>query len=368
LVRVQAASNGVNALAGRIAGMIAAQGPLSIAQFMTVAALDPQFGYYATRDPLGADGDFVTSPEISQVFGELVGLWCVQAWFDQGRPSHARLVELGPGTGSLIEDALRAAKLAPEFRQAIDVVLVDACPALVARQQARLSKVGVSVTWRPQFDESLCDRPLFLIANEFFDALPIRQFVKTARGWCENMVTVDAGHNLAPALSPDPLPLDVPAERGEAGDGAVYETSPASTALAEEIGRAITSRGGAALIVDYGYSGAGFGDTLQAVGEHQFKDVLSTPGEIDLSAHVDFDALARAAERGGAAGFGPVTQGELLTGLGILDRMMALRHRNPGGQAEIAQAVDRLINPDQMGALFKALAILPKTAPSPPGF
>ena len=356
----------MNALAQRIANTIAAQGPLSIAQFMTMAALDPQYGYYTTRDPLGAGGDFVTAPEISQVFGELVGLWCVQAWFDQGRPAPARLVELGPGTGSLMEDALRAAKLAPEFREAVEVVLVDACPALVARQQARLVHAGVSVAWRSQFDDSLGDLPLFLIANEFFDALPIRQFVKTARGWCENMVTAD--RNLALALSPDPVLLNVPAERGEAGDGAVYETSPASTALAEWIGRMIASRGGAALIVDYGYSGAGFGDTLQAVGEHHFQEVLATPGEIDLSAHVDFAALARAAERGGAASFGPVTQGELLAGLGILDRMMALRRRNPGGQQEIATAVDRLINPDQMGTLFKALALLPKDAPKPPGF
>ena len=358
----------MNALAARIAGTIAAQGPLSIAQFMTMAALDPQYGYYTTHDPLGADGDFVTAPEISQVFGELVGLWCVQAWFDQGRPTPARLVELGPGTGSLTEDALRAAKLAPEFREAIDVVLVDACPALVTRQQARLADAGVGVRWQSQFDESLGDRPLFLIANEFFDALPIRQFVKTARGWCENMVALDANQNLALALSPDPLPLDVPAERSVATDGAVYETSPASTALAEELGRAIATHGGAALIVDYGYSVAGFGDTLQAVGEHQFRDVLATPGEIDLSAHVDFDAIARAAERGGAVSYGPLAQGELLAGLGILDRMMALRRRNPGGQAEIATAVDRLINPDQMGTLFKALAILPKGAPKPPGF
>jgi NADH dehydrogenase [ubiquinone] 1 alpha subcomplex assembly factor 7 len=358
----------VNALASRIARTIAAQGPLSIAQFMAMAALDPQYGYYTTRDPLGAGGDFVTSPEISQVFGELVGLWCVQAWFDQGRPRPVRLVELGPGTGSLMGDALRAAKLAPEFRDAIEVVLVDASPALVARQKERLANAGVAVRWEPQFDDRLADRPLFLIANEFFDALPIRQFVKTARGWCENMVTVGADQNLVRALSPDGLPLDEPTSRGDTTDGAVYETSPASTALTEQLARAIAAHGGAALIVDYGYCGAGFGDTLQAVGKHRFTDVLATPGEIDLSAHVDFDALARAVERGGAASHGPISQGELLAGLGILDRMMALRRQNPGGQAEIATAVDRLINPDQMGTLFKALAILPKGAPKPPGF
>ena len=358
----------MNALGERIASLIAAQGPLSIAQFMAMSALDPQYGYYTTRDPLGLGGDFVTAPEISQMFGELAGLWCVQAWFDQGRPPHARLVELGPGTGSLMEDALRAAKLAPEFREAVEIVMVDANPALVARQKARLANAGVSVTWQAQFDESLCNWPLFLIANEFFDALPIRQFVQTARGWCENMVTLDANQNLALGLSPAPFPLDIPSGRGEATDGAVYETSPASTALAEEIGRAIATRGGGALIVDYGYFGAGFGDTLQAVGEHQFRDVLTQPGEIDLSAHVDFEALAHAAKRGGAVSYGPVTQGELLTGLGILNRMMNLQRQNPGDREEIAVAVDRLINPDQMGTLFKALAILPHGAPTPPGF
>jgi NADH dehydrogenase [ubiquinone] 1 alpha subcomplex assembly factor 7 len=358
----------VNALATRIASLIAAQGPISIAQFMAMAALDPQDGYYTTRDPLGARGDFVTAPEISQMFGELLGLWCVQAWFDQGRPPHIRLVELGPGTGALMEDALRAAKLAPEFREAAEIVLVDANPALVARQKVRLAKAGISVSWQAQFDERLCDRPLFLIANEFFDVLPIRQFVRTARGWCENMVTLGADQGLTLALSPDPSPLNVPAERGAATNGAVYETSPASTALVEEIGRAIAACGGAAVIVDYGYSGTGFGDTLQAVGKHRFKDVLTQPGDIDLSAHVDFDALARAAERGEAVTYGPVTQGEFLTGLGILTRMMNLQRQNPAGREEIAVAVDRLINPDQMGTLFKALAILPHGAPKPPGF
>ncbi len=358
----------MNALAERLARTIAAEGPLSITQFMTMAALDPQYGYYTTRDPLGVRGDFVTAPEISQVFGELLGLWCVQAWFDQGRPPHIRLVELGPGTGSLMEDVLRAAKLAPEFREAIEVVLVDASPALVVRQRQRLANAGVVVKWQSQFDDSLRDRPLFLVANEFFDALPIRQFVKIEGGWCENMVTLDASQNLALALSPDALPLAVPASRGEATDGAFYEISPASTALVEDVARVIAAQGGAALIVDYGYSGAGFGDTLQAVGKHRFKNVLEAPGDIDLSAHVDFDALTRAAEHGGAASYGPIAQGEFLTGLGILDRMMALRRQNPGGQAEIAAAVDRLINPDQMGTLFKALAILPQGAPPPPGF
>ncbi len=356
----------MNPLARRIARLIESQGPLSIAHFMTMALHDPEFGYYATGDPLGAGGDFVTAPEISQMFGELLGLWCVQCWFDQGRPAPARLVEFGPGTGSLMADALRAARLAPEFLKAIDVVMVEVSPVLKARQEARLQNAGVKIGWRPQFDETLCDRPLFVLANEFFDALPIRQFVKTARGWCERMVVADGEEGLAFALSPDPVPLAVPPERGDAPDGAVVETSPAGEALAQSLARAIAAKGGAALIVDYGYAGHGFGETLQAVGDHRFADTLSAPGEVDLSAHVDFGALARAA--GGAAAFGPIGQGELLEGLGILERMSKLETRLDRGSSLIRSAVDRLINPDQMGTLFKALAILPVSAPKPPGF
>jgi NADH dehydrogenase [ubiquinone] 1 alpha subcomplex assembly factor 7 len=352
----------VNALGQRIAKLIETQGPLSVAQFMTIALHDPAAGYYATRNPFGARGDFVTAPDISQIFGELLGLWCVQAWLDQDKPARSQLVELGPGRGTLMADALRAAKLAPEFLTSVEVVMVEASPVLRGQQKDRLKDCGVRVTWKERFEES--DRPLFLIANEFFDALPVRQFVHTERGWCERMVVVDKGA-LAFALSPV---ASVVAVEGDAPIGGVWETSPATLALAEEIGHTIARHGGAALVVDYGYDQPGFGETLQAIGGHQFKELLGSPGEIDLSAHVDFASFAAAARRGGAQTFGPVGQGKFLEALGIKARAEKLEKSNRKNASLIKDGVDRLVKPDQMGTLFKALAIMPPRVATPPGF
>ncbi|MBI3677273.1 MAG: SAM-dependent methyltransferase [Proteobacteria bacterium] len=357
----------MNALGGRIARLIAAQGPLSVAQFMTIALHDPQAGTYAARDPLGARGDFITAPEICQIFGELMGLWCVQIWRDQGAPKKIRLVELGPGRGTLMADALRAAKLDRDFLAATEVVLVEASPTLRDIQRARLKDSPLPVRWSDRFDETLSDRPLLLLANEFFDALPVRQFVKTERGWCERMVIVEDGR-LAFALAPAISHLDIAAGRGDADIGAVYELSPAASALGEEIARVVVSQGGGALIVDYGHNGTGFGETLQAVREHRFANILDEPGEADLSAHVDFASLARAAALGGAKAFGPVAQGAFLERLGVRARAENLERANPGEAARIADAVHRLVDPQKMGTLFKALAILPASALPPPGF
>lgn len=341
-------------LKSRIVRLIEAQGPVSIAQFMTMALLDSREGYYATRDPFGAKGDFITAPEVSQMFGELIGLWIVQCWREQGSPSPARLVELGPGRGTLMADALRAAKIVPEFLDAIEIVLVEASPVLREMQREKVP----GAHWLDHFDsDALSDCPLFLIANEFFDALPIRQYVKTERGWCERMVTAKNGE-LAFALAPVASLIDA----GEAENGAVYETSPASIALAEEISRIVANRGGAALIVDYGHD-EGLGDTLQAVAKHKYASILDAPGEADLSAHVDFAALAAAARRGGAKAFGPVGQGAALNALGLPTRAQQLIQKNPGEQKSIEAAVDRLTV--QMGTLFKALAI---SRDKPPGF
>jgi NADH dehydrogenase [ubiquinone] 1 alpha subcomplex assembly factor 7 len=352
-------------LAERIARLIAAQGPISVAQFMTMALHDPESGVYASREPIGARGDFTTAPEVSQIFGELLGLWAVQCWLDQGRPTRAHLVELGPGRGTLMADALRAAKIVPEFLDAIEVVLIESSPTLRKIQQEKLPS---NVKWLDRFDESLTDRPLFPIANEFFDALPVRQYVHTPKGWCERMVTVADG-KLAFALAPFPQAgLAIPQGRGEPKDGAVFETSPASTALAEEIGETIARVGGAALIVDYGYAGSGFGETLQAISQHLFAHVLDAPGEADLSAHVDFAALAEAATHAGAVAHGPIDQSALLKALGIDARAATLQRANPAETDSIASAVARLCDADKMGSLFKALAITPKHAPKPPGF
>jgi len=361
--------SGSNALERRIAALIAAQGPISVAQYMALALHDAEGGYYATRQPFGAAGDFTTAPEISQMFGEMLGLWCVQVWHDQGQPKKKRLVELGPGRGTMMADALRAAKTAPEFLEGLEVVLVEASPAQQKTQAEKLKGCGAAVRWTTHFDDSLTDRPLFLLANEFFDAMPIRQYVKTARGWCERMVVARDGV-LDFALAPLPTPsAAIAATRAGAPEGGVYEVSPAATALAEAIARVVGEKGGGALLMDYGYGAEpGYGETLQAVGGHQFADVLADPGENDLSAHVDFAALGDAARHGGAAIYGPRGQGEFLADLGITGRAEQLMKSNPDSAKALFAAVERLIGPAQMGDLFKALAFLPRSAAKPPGF
>jgi SAM-dependent MidA family methyltransferase len=341
---------------------------------MTVALLDPKEGYYATRDPLGSSGDFITAPELSQMFGEMVGLWLVQAWADQGSPKNPRLVELGPGRGTLMADILRTARVAPEFLVDLEVVLIEASPVLQEAQGEKLRGLnsgfmGADVSWQAQFDDSLTDRPLFLVANEFFDTLPTRQYVKTGRGWCERMITAKDGE-LAFALAPVALPpAALPAGLENAPEGGVFETSPAATALTEDMARTITARGGAGLIIDYGYvMRTGFAETLQAVGGHRFADVLAQPGEDDLSAHVDFAALAAAGKRGGNAVFGPVTQGLFLANLGITERAEQLMKANPDEAQNLLAAIERLIGNDKMGQLFKVLALMPPGVTNVAGF
>jgi NADH dehydrogenase [ubiquinone] 1 alpha subcomplex assembly factor 7 len=354
-------------LDARIQALIAAQGPISIAQFMSLALHDPKGGYYATRDPFGSGGDFTTAPEISQMFGEMLGLWCIQVWHDQGRPKNARLVELGPGRGTLMADVLRTLKAMPEFFDGLEVTLVEASPVLQGIQKEKLKDSGAKISWSSRFDGA-GSGPLILLANEFFDALPIRQFVKTKRGWCERMVTVTDGA-LTFALAPTPTPPAlIPPDCVEAPEGGVYESAPAATALTEEIATLISRQGGGALIVDYGYAAPGFGETLQAVAAHSFAALLDDPGESDLSAHVDFAALAQAAKRGGASIFGPRNQGDFLVDIGIGARAEKLMASNPRSAQSLVAGVERLIAPDQMGVLFKALALMPDAAPRPPGF
>jgi NADH dehydrogenase [ubiquinone] 1 alpha subcomplex assembly factor 7 len=365
-------------LKSRIAALIEAQGPMSVAQFMTIALLDPKDGYYATRDPIGLSitgkgGDFITAPEVSQMFGEMIGLWLVQAWADQGCPKNPRLVELGPGRGTLMADILRTAAVAPEFLADLEVVLVEASPALQQVQADKLRGqngiMGADISWQAQFDDRLGDRPLFLIANEFFDALPVRQYIKTERGWCERMVTALNGE-LTFALAPVPVPRPtIPAPYENAPDGGVYETSPAATALAEDIACVIAAKGGAALMIDYGYAEAsGYSETLQAVSGHRFADALAEPGEDDISAHVDFAALAQAGKRGGAAVLGPVTQGQFLANIGIVERAEQLMKANPENSKDLLSATERLIGNEQMGILFKALAFVPPAVGDVAGF
>lgn len=351
-----------NELGRRIARLIRSQGPLSMAEFMTIALHDRQGGYYARRNPLGSD--FTTAPEISQAFGELLGLWCAHVWQDQGCPAPARLVELGPGRGTLMADALRALRLVPRFLDAIEIVLVESSPVLQDIQRDRLR--GAPARWIRDASELARDRPSFVIANEFFDALPVQQYVMSPAGWRERVVTASAGDDLSFATAAVPRTFRAPTGRGAAEAGAVYEVSPAASALAQDVAHGIASNGGAALVIDYGHDGTGFGDTLQAVSAHRFAGVLDAPGEVDLSCHVDFGALAHVARIAGAQVYGPLPQGDFLRALGIEERLARLARNGEHGSE--THAVERLTDPKQMGTLFKAMAILPHGAPGPPGF
>ncbi len=348
--------------------LIAQQGPVSVASFMQLALGHPEHGYYMRADPLGAAGDFITAPEISQMFGELIGLWSVQIWRDMGCPPVFALAELGPGRGTLMADALRAAKHAPDFLAAAQLHLVETSPVLRAKQ---LAAIGPRAQWYQTVD-ALPELPMLMIANEFFDALPVRQFQRAGRGWYERMVGIDPDTDeLVFCQSPEPL-VDssfLPGAARDVGQGAIMEVCPAAVAIAGELGRRVAVNGGAALIVDYGHGASAPGETLQAMRGHKFCDVLADPGCADLTAHVDFAQLAGAARAAGARVYGPVAQGVFLNQLGIQQRAEILLRNADAGQAEqIRTAVTRLTGPDQMGDLFKVMAVCHASLATPAGF
>ena len=358
-------------LGERLRRLIAADGPISVAHYMAHCLGNPEHGYYRTRDPFGATGDFTTAPEISQMFGELIGLWTAAVWRQMGAPERIALIELGPGRGTLMADALRAVAVVPAFRQAVDVHLVETSPPLRDRQRAMLNERGRPLTWHDDLAQTP-DSPSIVIANEFFDALPVFQAVRADDGWHERMVGLDHQGRLAFGLNPTVLSgfeHVLPPALAGAAPGAVYEWRAGTEA--EKICRRLVAHGGAALIVDYGHTESGFGDTLQAVRAHRFVDLLSTPGEADLTAHVDFAALARAAKQSGIAAHGPMTQGDFLRCLGIEARAERLKHNAAPAQANaIDAALARLTGhgPGQMGAPFKALALAPSALGPLPGF
>jgi NADH dehydrogenase [ubiquinone] 1 alpha subcomplex assembly factor 7 len=351
----------------RLKTRLTLSGPMTVADYMSEALSNPRHGYYRHRDPLGAQGDFVTAPEISQVFGELIGAWLAERWQALGSPEKVLLVELGPGRGTLMADALRAVRNVEGFVQAIDLHLVEINPALKARQHAALE--AYTVAWHDSFVSVPDDAPLLLIANEFFDALPIRQLQRTAQDWRERLVMLQ-GEALRFVLAPGPSPLAaLLSPTLQASAGAIAELSLPARALARDIGERIARRRGAALIVDYGYASPRLGDSLQAVAQHKFADPLAAPGEADLSAHVDFGALAQSAQAAGAMSYGPTTQGEFLQALGIEQRQAALTQRADATQAAVLQGgVQRLIAPRQMGTLFKVLALTDTQSSAPAGF
>jgi NADH dehydrogenase [ubiquinone] 1 alpha subcomplex assembly factor 7 len=350
----------VTPLAAELRRIIAHEGPISVAQFMSLASMHPAFGYYASRDPFGARGDFITAPEISQMFGELIGAWAAAVWQGMGAPARVNLVELGPGRGTLMADALRAAATVPAFRAALDVHLVERSAILRRKQQDMLSGGGLQVAWHADFSE-VPDGPLIVIANEFFDALPVHQAVKAPDGWHERMVGLDQAGELAFALHPDPVRgLDalLPPRIRAAPLGALFEWR--SDRIVGEIAARAVRDGGAALVIDYGHTESGVGDTLQAVSAHAYAAPLTNPGEADLTAHVDFAALARTAERANARVHGPLAQGEFLRRLGIAERAAALKRRATPAQADaIDAALLRLTAPGAsgMGDLFKVIAL-----------
>jgi NADH dehydrogenase [ubiquinone] 1 alpha subcomplex assembly factor 7 len=351
-------------LGRKLAQHIATSGPLTVADFMAACLADREHGYYTRRDPLGAAGDFITAPEISQMFGELLGLWAAQVWDAMGRPAPVIFAELGPGRGTLMADALRAiGKAAPDFAGALRLHLVEINAALRERQAIALS--GAAPVWHHRY-EDVPAGPLLLMANEFVDALPVRQFVREGRVWRERMVRLDsAKERFVFASGPETtLPL-----RDDAPEGAFCEVRPAADDLAAWLAQRVCRHGGAALLVDYGSAASGLGDTLQAVRHHRVADPLDDPGDVDLTAHVDFQALARAARRGGARADGPVPQETFLRRLGIDARAAVLLRQADKSQAtKISEAYRTLIGAERMGRVFKALAIAAPSLSTLPGF
>ncbi len=328
----------------RLARAITLGGPIPVAQFMAAANAH----YYGSRDPLGAAGDFVTAPEISQIFGELIGLWLADLWDRAGRPAVC-YVELGPGRGTLATDALRAmakAGLTPP------VHFVETSPALRAAQEAAVP----DAQWHEDVTTLPTDLPLLIVANEFFDALPVYQLVRRGAAWHERLVACQDTMFLPIAGKPVPDEI-VPAALRDAAPGSIIESSPASVAIVRALAKRLTAQGGAALIVDYGYDGPAVGETLQAVKRHGFANPFDAPGAHDLTAHVDFATLAGMAELSGAAVHGPVPQGDFLGLLGIAERTAMLARAHPDRGPELAEAHRRLTHPSEMGALFRAMAL-----------
>jgi SAM-dependent MidA family methyltransferase len=344
-------------LRARLAAQIAQTGPLTMAQFMTACLHDPEFGYYATRPALGQAGDFITAPLVSQMFGELIGLWAASAWEALGGPDTVRLVEMGPGDGTLMSDLLRAARAMPGFLEAADVWLVETSPPLRAAQQARL---GDGLRWAERLDDVPEGAPLILVANELLDCLPCRQFVRGPLGWAEQVVALGPDRDLVFARAPTPVALP------DAREGQVLEISAAQAALGAVLGARLVRDRGAALLIDYGRDRPGFGDTLQALRRHERVDPLACPGEADLTVHADFPAVMAAAEKEGARA-AIQTQAQFLARMGVGARAEVLVRTRPDQAATIGRQLDRLVGGDQMGELFKACCLF-SPGWTPPAF
>ena len=346
----------MNKLSAHIIDLIHKNGPMSVADYMRLALLHPEYGYYRYGDPLGQAGDFITAPEISQMFGEMIGVWCADIWHQLGKPADMTLLEIGPGRGTLMHDALRITAKIPGFHQSLRLYLLESSETLRATQ---IEKLGM---YQPTYIHDLPElpeQPIVVIGNEFFDAMPIRQFEKGFHGWCERLVTVRNGDLAFVLSSPDEdLKRLIPETMHEAKLGTIYELSPVSLNLMRDLSGRIVKNGGAGLFVDYGYVTPDGKPTLQAVANHKYADVLDNVGEADLTALVDFGLLRRAATMQSANVFGAVGQGEFLLGLGMDVRAGQLKHRATTEQAAaIDVALHRLTDAAEMGSLFKVMAV-----------
>jgi len=343
-------------LSARLAKQIAASGPISISEYMRLSNAE----YYAQADPLGVDGDFITAPEISQMFGELVGLWFADLWMRQNRPEKIKYAELGPGRGTLSADILR---VMGKFGLEPPVHFVETSPVLRGKQEA----VVPAATYFDRIDSLPDEGPLLIVANEFFDALPYRQFIATENGWRERMLTHNGGA-FETIAGEQPCDQMVPENIRDAETGSIYENSPETSDAIYEIAARLERQGGAILIIDYGYGQPGLGSSLQAVKDHKYVDPLSDPGEIDLTAHVNFLEVSNLAKLRGLRVSGPIEQGTWLSALGINQRAETLAAASPERADEILAARGRLVNADAMGNLFKVLAASSPDWPEPEGF
>ncbi len=346
-----------NQIAKRLAKQIETSGPISVAEYMRAANAE----YYSRSDPLGVDGDFITSPEISQMFGELIGLWLTDIWMRHGRPERCNYVELGPGRGTLAADALRSMA---NFDFTPPVHFVETSGILQDKQSAAVPQASFSDT----LDDIPEDGPLFIVANEFFDALPIRQLVSTHSGWRERVVARDRGSKFMAMPGTQPLDHLVPPEFRNAATHTIYETSPEATGAMYDIVARLAKQGGLLLIIDYGYVLPGLGSTLQAMKDHKFVDPFNDPGAHDLTAHVNFLELSNLARMRDLGVSGPIEQGQWLSAIGINQRAYSLADNSPDRTEEISAARNRLVNSDEMGSLFKVMAVSSPDWPVPEGF
>ena len=360
----------MNELLEKIRKRIIKDGPLSLADYMSTSLVEPEYGYYMNGDPLGKKGDFVTAPEVSQMFGELIGLWCAITWHKIGSPDKIKIIELGPGRGTLMVDALRALKLAPTFLDAIEIHLVEVSPSLRKRQERNLKSLGFDFYWHNKY-EDVPEGKFILLANEFLDALPVRQFEKNNVGWAERMITINRKGELIWELDKfsDKISIPIPPNLILSPVGSVFEYSEATKKLITVVTESVVKNEGAALFIDYGYSKSAIGDTLQAVKNHKHHDPLTDPGNLDLTAHVDFGMLASTARKLGGRVYGPINQRDFLRPLGIEHRAkQLLKTASTRQKADILEGLKRLISLDQMGGLFKVIAIGHAKHPAPEGF